>query len=44
MPFGGIFGAFFFKYLLQFFRRRNAVFFVSIFMLLSMGLIQIKTV
>ena len=44
MPFGGIFGAFFFKYFLQFFSRRNAIFFVSIFMIISMILIQITTV
>jgi hypothetical protein len=35
MPFGGIFGAASFQYLLKIFKRKTSIFFVSVWMVLS---------
>jgi hypothetical protein len=35
MPFGGIFGAAYFQYLLKVFKRKTSIFFVSVWMVLS---------
>jgi predicted MFS family arabinose efflux permease len=44
MPFGGIFGAILFKYLLASLRRRTSIFFISIWMMVSIVLVEITTV
>jgi predicted MFS family arabinose efflux permease len=44
MPVGGIFGALFYKYLLVYFTRRTSLFFIAIWMLISVGLVQITTI
>jgi hypothetical protein len=43
-PVGGIFGALLYKYLLAYFTRRTSLFFIAIWMLISVGLVQITTI
>lgn len=44
MPFGGIFGAILFKFVLEHLRRRTAIFFIAFWMMLSIVLVEIRTV
>ena len=43
MPLGGVFGALSFKFVLRQFSRKHCFYFIAIWMLLSVGLIQITT-
>jgi hypothetical protein len=44
MPFGGIFGAILYKYILAYLRRRTSLFFIALWMILAVGLMQITTI
>jgi hypothetical protein len=44
MPFGGIFGAILNKFVLQHLRRRTSIFCISVFLVISVALVQITTV
>lgn len=44
MPFGGIFGAILFTFVLEHLRRRTAIFFIAFWMMVSIVLVEIRTV
>jgi len=43
MPLGGVLGALLFKFVLKHFSRKHSFYFMAIWMMLSIGLVQITT-